>query len=144
MFPPEKIAAVYLRLNQFFLFPYFTLLSSERAKSDTPRHSDFLAIRMRGATERVGSSYLISDNTFIQRQEMSEGPIRLAGEVKGGRKLGPELKPQVRSHFDKVIDYAHRIFGNESTNIRKVLFCNQNNCFSRNRDIECVSLRHCL
>jgi hypothetical protein len=48
MLAPEKIASAYLRLNGFFLMPYFTILLQPDC-----RHVDFLGVHV-GSTEKIG------------------------------------------------------------------------------------------
>jgi hypothetical protein len=144
--PPEKIAALYLRLNHFFLLPHFTLLALNESGSQTPEHSDFLALRMPGAHESIGRNNVLTDDRLLDHLDRNRGLIRIVAEVKGGAGLGSSEK-NLRSHFEDTLNYARGIFGIEDTGIdgtKKLLFRKQDECFSTMDDIRCVSLRHCL
>jgi hypothetical protein len=93
---PEKLAALYLRLNGFFLLPRFTVFAGGQHTD-----IDILGLRSVGACEQVESYRFPQDASLID--PIRELPLVMAiGQVKGGVSSAIYT---ASSH----IQYAHRL-----------------------------------
>jgi hypothetical protein len=133
---PEKIAQAYLRLNGFFTVPHFTLLK------DRGGHIDFLAVRLGGSKEKVGTEShgvpLEIDEQFLSKLGVSEDDtVGLVVEVKGGERDNARIT-------DENFEYAKSFFGNISR-VKKVGFENNSNSeIIEQAGHIIVPLKHCI
>lgn len=130
---PEKVAALYLRLNGFFLMPQFTVFSSEFAQQ-----TDILAVRLPDSEERVGDKKLSTDARFFKATGDPKDRICIVAEVKGDERW-KEAVDQITRAFP----YSIRMFGRDSR-VRKVVFCKQRDCMIQIGDLTRASVQHCL
>jgi hypothetical protein len=99
---------------------------------------------MAGAEEHIGSTSLLRDEAFLGRLGGPNGIVRLVGEVKGGDVRSSRQIGKVRAHLGQVLEYTNKMFGQESEEVFKLLFCKDEKCFRANGGITRISISHCL